>query len=346
MCSPGYTGVLCGTCSDNYFFDSETSTCEICEGANIWSTSFILILIALFLLVLGYCVRLYYAHMRVNEATVHQEHKIEEQGEKSVNWWADWLEERSAPLMVSLKIMMSTYQIVSSVGSVLQIDMPVNFSKFMDGFKIFSFSVVQILPFSCVYKTDFVDSLIFTTVWPMICGGLLFVVCVSETFYKRRCKRRKAESEPDKEKSSKLRQNLKFEYVVVSRKMKQKYFTLFLLLIYCVLPSVTTTIFAMFPCVDVDPEKVDGLDDYYLRADTAISCTSDRFNFGVAYALVMMFVYPIGVTSWFFILLYKKKDALSKRENSGQQLPPGVEILSFLYKSYKPSCWYFEVSII
>lgn len=43
-----------------------------------------------------------------------------------------------------------------------------------------------------------------------------------------------------------------------------QYVTLFLLLTYMVLPSVSSTIANAFSCTNVDPDNVDGGDDSYL----------------------------------------------------------------------------------
>jgi hypothetical protein len=64
------------------------------------------------------------------------------------------------------------------------------------------------------------------------------------------------------------------------------------------LPSVSTTIFQAYRCENIDPDGEDDEDDdWFLAHDYTISCSSDRYNFGVAWATVMIFVYPIGVTS-------------------------------------------------
>ena len=57
-----------------------------------------------------------------------------------------------------------------------QISYPQAFSDFVDGFKIFNFSPVDFLPFSCSFSTDYVTSLMFSTLWPIMAVGFLFMV--------------------------------------------------------------------------------------------------------------------------------------------------------------------------
>lgn len=97
-----------------------------------------------------------------------------------------------------------------------------------------------------------------------------------------------------------------------------KYLRLFFYLTYLVLPSVTTKIFEIFPCTDVDPDnESSGEDNYYLTADMSISCTSDYYYRGVAFACVMIIVYPVGVPLLYFVLLYTNKDEIVNRDNKG-----------------------------
>jgi len=100
----------------------------------------------------------------------------------------------------------------------------------------------------------------------------------------------------------------------------------------------------MFPCMNVDPDGVDDLNDYYLIADTSISCSSPRYFMGVTWATIFIFIYPIGIPALYYYLLCKKKREIQSRDDPNpRSLRSSVKMLEFLYKSYKPSAWYFEV---
>ena len=125
------------------------------------------------------------------------------------------------------------------------------------------------------------------------------------------------------------------------RELKFRYYSWFFFLTYLILPSVATTIFGMFPCKNVDPYGEDNLDDYFLIADYSISCHSDRYKFGVAWASIMIFVYPVGIPMFYFYALYVKRGQLVQR--FAKEESEGTKILGFLYQSYKPEYWYFEI---
>ena len=69
----------------------------------------------------------------------------------------------------------------------------------------------------------------------------------------------------------------------------------------------------MFPCQNVDPDDTANGNDEYLRADYGISCSSDRYYMGRAYAIVMIFVYPVGVPVFYFWLLFSHRQDITSR---------------------------------
>jgi hypothetical protein len=98
------------------------------------------------------------------------------------------------------------------------------------------------------------------------------------------------------------------------RAVVSRYLTLFFLLTYLVLPFIATTLFRTFLCTDLDPNNEDSdPDDLFLTADMRISCTSDYYKSGVAYAAVMVAVYVIGIPLMYLILLYRSRKEIMER---------------------------------
>lgn len=77
----------------------------------------------------------------------------------------------------------------------------------------------------------------------------------------------------------------------------QLHISVLLLITFFILPSVSTTIFSAFPCLEVNPDGIPGFSDSsnYLAVDFQIVCNSQRYNFGVAWAAVMIVIYPVGI---------------------------------------------------
>jgi hypothetical protein len=108
--------------------------------------------------------------------------------------------------------------------------------------------------------------------------------------------------------------------------MITRYFSLFLLVTYLVLPSVTTRIAGVIPTVNIDPDGVTGLHQHYMRNDLSIATNSQRYRFGIIWAAIFLVVYPIGVPLlYLYVLWYNRKaikstvDDIPKRDTSSPQ---------------------------
>jgi len=106
---------------------------------------------------------------------------------------------------------------------------------------------------------------------------------------------------------------------------------------YLVLPTVTTTIFAAFPCDTFD----DGTS--YLRSDYDMSCHSKTYQVMTFYAGVMLLLYPVGILTLYSKILINNKELIKKtveeREDDSELMSKG-----FLFENYKPACWWFEIA--
>ena len=79
----------------------------------------------------------------------------------------------------------------------------------------------------------------------------------------------------------------------------------------------------------------------YLELDYTVDVHQSRYTQVKAYAVAMLFVYPIGTPALYFVLLFRQRGILKtpiedrSAEESGQ-----VAHLSFLASSYRPAYWY------
>ena len=105
---------------------------------------------------------------------------------------------------------------------------------------------------------------------------------------------------------------------------------------FLVLPTVTTTIFKIFPCDDLD----DGTK--FLHADYSLSCKDSSHTAWVAYGVSMIIVYPIGVLSLYAALLFKNRHKI-KQSYENREKDEELMQMSFLFESYKPFFWWFEI---
>jgi hypothetical protein len=361
LCAYGYIGPLCAVCDENFYFVSDTSSCEMCSGTSIFTPTFIAVFLCIFFLVVIFCVR-YYSKLRAaaKALEVLEQRKNSEKGpheteqrdneeygeddEKSETvvktnsftrkiW--EWLKSRIVPLFPKIKIMIATFQIVSSSGSSFNVEFPSAFTKMFQGLKFFNFNALQVLPISCIYRADFVTSMMIATLIPIFATAVLFIAFTVEYAYRAK-----------KIMSTSLGRRRKL-LTVLEDGLVFRYFSIFLTLSYFILPSVTTTIFEMFPCQNVDPSDTESTSTY-LIADYSISCNSNRYFFGVFWAVTMIILYPIGIPLYYFRLLYLEKESIKDRcgedgVDDDKRIPQTTRMLQFLYTSYLPKYWYFEV---
>jgi hypothetical protein len=262
LCGTGYTGVLCGACDTDYYFSSEKGGCFICSGENIFTPSVVIVLGLAFILLLFICVFIYSKIQKMNMTTAEstkddavEQHSSTSYWSKHSQVWQYW-SKRIAIMETRLKILLVTLQVIISAGSTLKITLPDNFARFSQLSSLINFSVIDIIPISCVYHNDFVGKLMMTTLFPIILSAAIFIIFVGEVVYRRRIELQNGGS-------------AKIAYLIF-RRLKVRYFSIFLLLTYFVLPSVTTMIFKMFICENVDPNNEDSLENYYLAADYSI----------------------------------------------------------------------------
>jgi hypothetical protein len=163
-------------------------------------------------------------------------------------------------------------------------------------------SIGTVLPISCSETYTFIDALYFATLLPMAAAAVL--VCAFVREYS--AVRKSIQQNRNRRRGDKSR---------AFNEIKTKYLSFFFYLTYLVLPSTTTNIFQMFLCTNVDPgDETPGGDNQFLTADMRISCSSDYYYGGVAYASVMVLIYPIGIPLLYLWMLYNARDEIKNRD--------------------------------
>ena len=106
-------------------------------------------------------------------------------------------------------------------------------------------------------------------------------------------------------------------------KRKPDLFTAAIAITYLTLPTITTTVFGLFPCDSFDDGR------YRLRVDLSIDCEGrDRWAWE-AYGFLMIILFPVGTTLSWWLLLYRKRDRLmrEKEERLGDGEIAGIMFL-------------------
>jgi hypothetical protein len=99
-----------------------------------------------------------------------------------------------------------------------------------------------------------------------------------------------------------------------------------------------------------------------MSKDLSISCSSSYYQFGRAWAAIMVLVYPVGLPLLYFYLLFKNKEVIKAREEINAIMKSAfvtarrqrkklktsgfnriTENISFIYAAYLPTAWYWEI---
>ena len=86
------------------------------------------------------------------------------------------------------------------------------------------------------------------------------------------------------------------------------------LISFLVLPSTSLVLFKVFICEQFPPLNESG--SLWLAADLEYSCESDTYRGMLAYTIIMLFVYPIGIPCYFCATLYPKRDKIKALDRS------------------------------
>jgi hypothetical protein len=201
---------------------------------------------------------------------------------------------------------------VGSIQYALIVKFPYLFSKFTIIINALYFDITALLPIGCAYSEyTFAHKLMLWTLLPFVVTLIIVIMAVAEYKYKTR---NHAFGTHDKD---------------IFTKVKDKYLFYFFFLTYLILPSVTTCLFRMYICTNIDPNNED-LDeyDYFLDADVRIPCQTENWYKGVIYASIFIIVYPIGIPMMYLYVLSTCKEELLNRKKEGIIRIPSEKILS------------------
>jgi len=313
-CAEGYGGPLCSVCMDDFSAvgAGEGLSCKKCEGsATATVVVGITVLLLLFSLIVRFILKKDKTESRLSRASKKLENKLG----------------RAEPV---IKIVFAYFQVVGGLGLIFGIQFPPVYStviSFLSG--VFSFDFISFMPIGCIFPSSHYTLLLSYTLVPLSLSIMLV------GWYN------KLKKETD-EKSISLRNTL---------------FELFLALTFLLLPSISVKVFTTFACQEFD----DGTS--FLKVDFSLDCQSPEHTFYKTFAGLMVCVYPVGIPLMYFILLFRTRqqlkagqvkkekemsrdsaleEALKKREEN-EEKDKTVKALSFLYDSYQPKFWWFEI---
>jgi hypothetical protein len=325
-CAVGHEGPLCAVCQGGFSSVGAAGSlsCNKCEGSTTITLAIGLTVFILFLLLVVWALlKKKTSTERSNSVVSSGITKFNAQLTRATNKF-----ERFEPV---IKICFAYFQVVGNLSFLFSLKFPpffTNVTGFLSG--LFSLDLISVMPVGCIFESTHYTILLSYTILP------LFISCILISWYLWL-------SEKEDEGSINLR---------------NKVFEVVLALTFLILPSVSIKIFSTFACQEFD----DG--NSFLKVDYNLDCNSARHTAFEVYAWIMILVYPVGIPLGYFIMLFRVRkllkagqvekeneegrrrglleEALAKRKEN-EEKNPTLRALSFLYDSYEPKYWWFEI---
>ena len=192
-----------------------------------------------------------------------------------------------AKLKPKAKIMIAFAQLVSSMGFTLGVSFPSAYTKFLSVFDLANLNPFQLVPIDCMYPTNYYWRMAVTTITPLVVGGILLTLHFS-------CNN-----------SSNLAE--------AEAKHQRRFFSLFLLLSYLILPTCSSAILRMFKC-----DEFEDVGTSFMVADYSLICqidgeTQTERKGWMVFAAAMLLIYPFGIPLMYAVLLWKEHEQLCPR---------------------------------
>ena len=248
--------------------------------------------------------------------------------------------------MTKLKIVIATYQIVTSITWTLpQVRFPAAFDRVLELFSFVNLSLISFAKPECFGSFHYFDKLVFVTLIPPVV--LVAIVAVAAL----RCLCVARERRPG----------------VVDAAW---YWSLFAL--YVLVPSTSSYCLRYFACLDYEGGYGDDIS--ILQIDPMIACTSNSWKRAwMPYAVIAIFVYPVGVPLGFAVALWRLRAHVNPPlADEGRDAPassnvidsavamhrvrlqqmgkleirdgdPALAHVEFLFEEYEPRCYLFIV---
>lgn len=186
------------------------------------------------------------------------------------------------------------------------------YERFLDAVNVLNFDLGWIfqLLFGCVFEVGIHGRLLIATIGPIIAVvflGLTYIVAAG---------------------GSRASAN-------TLGSIRPRHVSMVLLLTFLVYSSVSSILFQMFACDELDDGKV------YLRADYRVECDSPSHRAFQVYAGLMILLYTVGIPALYTGILVKFRAEL--KNAVGREESQSTKSFSDLWKPYKPSVFYYEV---
>ena len=312
QCEKGYEGPLCDVCSETHY--KQLQTCKQCPSKT-WITIQLSIIAAIFFFIIV-------ASVLVSKRS---EKKVKERSPIDV-------------FLAKLKIAIGFYQVTYGMLEAFSyIQWPDSLQVIGKYSEVLQLNILQMAPLHCFSSEVRMDAF-GNLIAIMAINGVVIVVS-GIAYGVRKLLIVRDKKVKNEEKIKRISQTKEFVY-------KNLFF--FLYVTYLSTCSKTATVLPLSCKKLCRDDKEEGQSCFeYLKADYSTRCHDSRYNHLVVVAYISI-AYIITLPAATFITLWRKRREISAtgdseaNQNSGSN-PELITGLSFLFKSYQPRSWYWEL---
>jgi len=298
-CREGMTGARCERCvDDNEFFDQSSQRCKVCRSAGRVAGT-------ITGLVLGVLLGLYLAWRAWQWALTTRVVAVE-RFVQSVRFV-----EATLQLPAKAKIVMGFTQVWLVLGPVYGVTLPSELTAWMRAFSFIGFGVDVLVSRECVGSA--IRVLLAGTLWPFALIAALQLLLIVRAFAVRGaggCRPAHV-------------QKLLYRSVLSG-------IPTFILVTFCVLPSVSRSIFETWSCESFGNDDSSGGTTAYMRTDLSVECGGEEHSRLASLSWALFALWPVLMPLSYLGLLYYCRESIQRHKPS--YLSSSIR---FLYSEYR-----------
>jgi len=303
-CAEGYGGPRCELCiSDDHFFDKLDARCHNCGNAAQLTAVFCCVAFGL-IAALGGAASTAWRRGSAPRSLlkwIHMSRKL-------------W---RRATMRHKVKVLIGLFQCTAAIPVVFDVTTPANLHQYTKWLNLLELPAE--IGFGSIIQADCFGSyrtvLLIGGIWPII---LLLIVTLGYVFWELAHDQLKKEAVHRTQRAA-VRTGFKRSLPIMT------------VLTFILVPSTATTLFKTFLCDPVEYDSIVGITRRYHHEDLKLSCDSYDYTLTSRTAVVLIFIWPIGVPLLYALLLWASRDAL--RTGNATSLSRATDFLSADYKS-------------
>ena len=311
-CEVGYAGPRCEVCvNGTHYFDKAVGKCKLCEPLENSALKLLGVASAIFALL--------FALSPMLRSTYKPRHwalrRLVLVGRRILIRWSQY------SMRAKAKNIFTLFQILAVVPSTYEVSLPKELTEWAAVLRWPEFLGLNLfIPGGCY--GSYLNRLLVSAFWPIALIGLIILGCVVYVGGRRVRAREPLDREGWR--------------AVLTTALLRALPPCLIVTFVCV-PMASMRILRTFTCLHFTVDDITGEGATYLADDLSISCDSPEYKEVEAWAIGLLFLWPLGVPALYACLLWKCRNAIRTRRPNRLS-----RATIFLWGDYETRCFWWE----